>query len=54
MDLEGPSPNDSLCLLPSEEDLADIALNGSQGVWAGSWRAADEAEVCLDRVTIDD
>ena len=43
--LKGPSPNDSLCLLPSEEDLADIALNGSQGVWAGrlAW-AADEAE----------
>ena len=48
--LKGPSPNDSLCLLPSEEDLADIALNGSQGVWAGrlAW-PADEAEVCLDR-----
>ena len=48
--LKGPSPNDSLCLLPSEEDLADIALNGSQGVWAGrlAWAAA-EAEVCFDR-----
>lgn len=48
--LRGPSPNDSMCFLPSEDDLDQSNLSGTSGVWAGrlAW-AADEAEVCLDR-----
>ena len=47
--IEGDSPTDRLCFLPSPEDL-DGNISGQSGDWGGrlAW-STDKAEVCLDR-----